>query len=268
VETPVRLPVPALEAYIDAEPSGTAYLRTSPEFAMKRLLADGLTRIYQLGPCFRRGEWGEHHRPEFTMLEWYRVGADYLDMLAETKALLAAVAKDVLGKLSWVHGGGRIELMPVWDSLTVDEAFLQFAGWSPVRAFDADRFDRDTVEKVEPALSRERPTVLRDYPAEAAAMARLKPGDPRVAERWEIYIGGLEVANAFSELTDSAECRRRFAAWSDLRKREGREVYALDEAFLAAMDKGLPGCAGVALGVDRLVMLLANEADIGNVRME
>lgn len=266
VDTPVRIPAPALETHIHAVPSGAQFLRTSPELHMKRLLAEGCERIFQMGPCFRQGERGALHNPEFTMLEWYRANAGYLDILVDAKALLGFVAREVFGKTGFEYQGVRVEMLPVWDCLTVEDAFVRFAGWNPVAGFDPDRFDVDLVQKVEPGLSRERPTVLKDYPAAAAALARLKPDRPAVAERWELYVGGLELANAFSELTDAGEQRRRFEACAAERKAAGREVYPLDEKFLAALGKGLPPCGGVALGVDRLVMLMTDSSSIEQVR--
>jgi lysyl-tRNA synthetase class 2 len=266
VETPVRLPAPALETHIDAEPSGDMYLRTSPELHMKRLLAEGMDRVFQIGPCFRAGERGERHNPEFTMLEWYRTGADYRHVLADTKALVSAVFAEAAGSHRISYGGRAIEVMPMWDCISVREAFLQHAGWDVLAAFDADRFDLDLVNKVEPSLPHERPVVLMDYPIQQAALARPKASDPRVAERWELYIGGLELANAFSELTDPSEQRRRFEQCADERRAAGRPVYPVDEHFLKALERGLPPCAGVALGVDRLVMLAADAGSIDEVR--
>jgi lysyl-tRNA synthetase class 2 len=266
IETPVRIPTPALELNIDAEPSAEMYLRTSPELHMKRLLAAGHDKIFQVGACFRRGERGNLHSPEYTMLEWYRAGANYIDVLADTKALIAHVVKEVCGGSTLTYKGGTIEIMPVWDRMTVAEAFMLFAGWNPVEHFDADRFDLDLVEKVEPHLSCNRPMVLMDYPAEAAALARCKKEHREVAERWELYIGGIELANAFSELTDPVEQRKRFVECAEQRRKMGREVYGLDEDFLAALETGMPQCAGVALGVDRLVMLLTGSESIDAVR--
>ena len=265
VETPVRIRAPAPEQHIDAERSGERFLRASPELHMKRLLAEGHERIFQLGPCFRRNERGAHHHPEYTMLEWYRAGADYTGILADTKSLILSVAGTVPGSTELVYQGRPIALAPLWEWITVADAFLAHAGWDPTRAFDADRFDVDLVEKVEPALPREAPVVLADYPAGAAALARRKPGHPAVAERWELYIGGLELANAYSELTDPAEQRERFETCAWQRGALGRTIYPLDEAFLAALDRGLPACAGVALGVDRLVMLLTDSPTIEDV---
>ena len=265
VETPVRLPAPALERYIDAIPAGDWYLRTSPELHMKRLLADGVTPIFQMGPCFRAGEHGSRHRTEFTMLEWYRTGADYMDILADTEALVRHAARALRDEQGTIPSGG-VDVDAPWLRLSVSEAYRRYAGWDPVAAFDADRFDLDMVNLVEPALPRDRGVVLIDYPAEVAALAQRCPADPRVAERWELYLGGLEIANAFSELTDPAEQRHRFETCALERAADGNEVYPLDRAFLAALEEqGLPPCGGIALGVDRLLMVLTGTADIGDV---
>jgi len=264
VETPVRLKTPALELHIDAEPSGDHWLRTSPELHMKRLLAAGLERIFQLGPCFRRGERGDRHHPEYTMLEWYRANADARAILEDTESLVrhAAVA---LGRGSRIVYQGRpIDLSAPWPRIPVRDAFARWAGWDPVAAWDAERFDLDLVDKVEPALPRDTPVVLTEYPAPAAALARRKPGDPAVAERWELYIGGLEIANAYTELTDAAEQRARFEQCARDRRALGRDVYPIDEAFLAALPS-MPPSGGIALGVDRLVMLFADAASLDAV---
>lgn len=264
VETPVRLRAPALELHLDAEPSGEYWLRTSPELHMKRLLARGFDKLFQLGPCFRRGERGDRHHPEYTMLEWYRAHADYTNILADTKALIAHVARAATGGTSLRYLGRPIELLPRWERRTVSEAFLEFAGWDPVAQYDEERFHLDLVDKVEPRLPRDVPCVLTDYPAAAAALARRKPEQPSVAERWELYIGGLELANAYSELTDPVEQRARFEACAAARRSAGKDVYPLDEEFLAAL-ADMPPSGGIALGVDRLVMLLADAASLDDV---
>jgi lysyl-tRNA synthetase class 2 len=265
VDTPVRLPAPALETFIDAIPSGDWYLRTSPELHMKRLLVAGMPKIFQMGPCFREGERGRHHNPEFTMLEWYRAHADYETILEDAQALISDVAQEVLGSTILQWGDGEIDVDRPWVRVSVSDAFLQHAGWDPVLAFDADRFDLDLINKVEPALPRDRGVVLIDYPIEVAALAKPHPDDPRVAERWELYLGGLELANAFSELTDAAEQRRRFEECAAERSAAGREVYPLDQPFLAALEAGMPPSGGIAMGVDRLVMLIANAASIQDI---
>jgi lysyl-tRNA synthetase class 2 len=266
VETPVRLPLPAMELNIDAEPSGDFWLRTSPELHMKRLLAAGMGKIFQVGPCFRRGERGKLHRPEYTMLEWYRADADYTDILVDTKALISGVAEKVLGSMHLSFGGQNIELLPVWEVLTVRDAFIISAGWDPFSAFDADRFDMDLVSRVEPYMPADRPAILKDYPPEQAALARLRDeGGYRVAERWELYIGGMELANAFSELNDPEEQRRRFEECAAARHEADKTVYGIDEDFMAALERGMPPSGGCALGIDRLVMLLAGADSIDDV---
>ncbi len=264
VETPVRIPAPALELHIDAEPAGEAFLRTSPELHMKRLLAAGHKRIFQVGPCFRRGERGDRHHPEYTMLEWYRADADYRDILLDTKGLVARAAQEILGRTNLKFRGLEIELMPVWEWVPVTEAFKQYAGWDPSVNFDGDRFDLDMVDKVEPQLPRNTPVILADYPAEAAALARRKPGAPNLAERWELFIGGMELANAYSELNDPAEQRARFEECARRRKDLGKPVYPLDEEFLAVI-ASMPPSGGIALGIDRLLMLLTDSASLDDV---
>jgi len=266
VETPVRIPAPAHEAHIEIMPAAGAFLRSSPELHMKRILAKGYDKIFQLGPCFRAGENGRHHNPEFTMLEWYRTGADYLGILEDACGLLHRVADEVLGGRGLEYDGDRIDLNAPWAVMTIAEAFLESAGWNPVEHFDADRFDLDLVQRVEPALPGDRPAVLMDYPAAVAALARCRGDNPAVTERWELYIGGLELANAFSELTDAVEQRRRFEECREQRSTAGKPDHPMDEAFLEALVAGLPECGGAALGVDRLVMLLAGETSIEAVR--
>lgn len=266
VETPVRIPTPALELHIDAVRSERNFLRTSPELHMKRLLSAGERRIWQMGPCFRAGERGARHNTEFTMLEWYRADADYSDILADARALLLHVTRAVTGGTAIRYGNTTVDLLPDWTVLSVRQAYRDYAGWDPWNRFDADRFDLDMVQAVEPRLPPDRPAVLMDYPAEAAALARRKPADPTTAERWELYVGGMELANAFSELTDAREQRARFVACANERARLGKSVYPLDEAFLAALERGMPESGGAALGVDRLVMLLTGATDIAAVR--
>lgn len=254
VETPVRIPAPAPEPHIDCPPSGDWFLRASPELQMKKLLAAGLPRIYQIGPCFREGEKGRRHNPEFTMLEWYRADADYNDIAADMEALVGEVLQTSRGP----------SLPTPFARITVREAYLRWAGWDPVETWGQDRFDFDMATKIEPNLPKE-PLFLMDYPAPAASLARLKASDPRVAERWELYVGGMELANAFTELTDPGEQRRRFEAARAERRVLGEADYPLDEEFLSALAH-MPRAGGVALGVDRLLMLACGAASIGEVR--
>lgn len=265
VETPVRLRAPALETHIDAEGAGDLFLRTSPELHMKRLLAADYPRIFQIGPCFRKGEQGPFHHPEYTMLEWYRAPGDYMDILADTQALIREVAWAVKGDAAWTWQGQRVNAAKEWRVMTVESAFTRWAGWNPVTHMDEDRFDLDLVDKIEPELSAmDVPVILKNYPAAAAALARRQPHRPEVAERWELYIAGIEIANAYSELTDPEEQRARFEAAAQHRQQAGRPVYPIDEDFIAALDH-LPPCGGIALGIDRLVMLLADQPDLSGV---
>lgn len=259
VETPVRIPTPALELHIDAEPSGNFFLRTSPELHMKRLLAAGYQRLYQIGPCFRKGERGALHNPEYTMLEWYRANADYLDIMADTESLITHVLSSAHCPLPTAH------CLPPWPRLTMEELFLKHAGWNPVEAYEAEQFEHDLVTKIEPALPRDTPVFVMDYPAPAAALSRRKPDREAIAERFELYINGVEIANAFSELTDPVEQRQRFEAWARERQARGAVVYPLDEAFLAALELGMPPSGGIALGIDRLVMVLAGATSLDGV---
>ena len=265
VETPVRIPTPAPELHINAPASNRAWLRTSPELHMKRLLAAGCERIFQIGPCFREGERGRRHTPEFTMLEWYRASADYNDILRDCAGLVRQVVHRITGGSTLLYARQMIDVDAPWQRLTVRDAFQLYAGWDPIVAYDADRFDHDMVTKVEPALPLGSPCILTDYPAAAAALARLRPGDSCLAERWELYLGGMELANAYSELTDATTQRLRFEQCNEQRKQSGQPVYPLDEPFLQALDK-MPPCGGIALGVDRLVMLLCDAPTIDEVR--
>lgn len=259
VETPVLIAAPAPEEHIDcpAVPGadgGCGYLRASPELQMKKLLACGMERIYQIGPCFREGERGSRHSPEFTMLEWYRRGAGYMDIADDMERLLRAAA-------GAAGAGGRFAAEA--RRLTVREAYRRHAGWDPWESFDADRFDFDMATKIEPAIGEMGGGVfLLDYPVAAASLAKVR-GD--VAERWEFYWDGLELANCFTELCDGAEQAVRFERARDARRLLGEADYPLDGEFLACLPQ-IGSAAGVAVGVDRLVMALTGAPAIDAVR--
>lgn len=244
VTTPVRIAAPAPEPHIDCPPCGREFLRASPELQMKRLLSAGMDRIYQIGPCFRDGEKGSRHNPEFTMIEWYRRNATYRDIADDLANLFATLAPEA----------GR----PA--SVTVREMYLRHAGWDPWVEWNQDHFDFDMATKIEPALPRG-PVFLTDYPKEACSLAKLR-GD--VAERWEFYWQGVELANCFTELCDGEEQRRRFVDAREERRKLGEADYPLDEAFLRELPQ-IDAAAGVALGVDRLVMLLCGATSIEEV---
>lgn len=261
VETPVRIAAPAPEPHIDCPvvPSqaggATSYLRASPELQMKKLLAAGMERIYQIGPCFREGERGSRHSPEFTMIEWYRRDAGYMDILADCERLVLELAKRMECRMPGVNDGAfaRVE---------VRSAYRQVAGWDPWTDWNQDRFDFDMATKIEPSLKERGAVFLMDYPPQAASLARLR-GD--VAERWELYIGGLELANCFTELCDSDEQRLRFVDARAERLLLGEADYPIDETFLGVLGN-IGSAAGVAMGVDRLAMALLGASSIDEVR--
>ncbi|MDD5190103.1 MAG: EF-P lysine aminoacylase GenX [Dehalococcoidales bacterium] len=264
VETPLRSPAIAPEKEIVPFDSEGWFLSTSPELYMKRLLAAGYRNLYQISHSFRKGERGRWHNPEFTMLEWYRAGADYQAMINDTEQLVLTIARELgLGE-ALKYQGKTIDLTAPWGSLTVKEAYKQLAGWDPGINPDPVRFDTDMVTKVIPHFNAHRPTVILDYPAPMASLARLKPGEPGVAERAEVFIGGLEIANGYSELTGRAEQTKRFQKETDVIKHEQQRVAPMPEKFLEAMDD-LPPSGGIALGLDRLVMLFCDAASIDEV---
>ncbi len=256
VETPHRLPGNAPELHIDAVACGDGFLHTSPELCMKRLLAAGYPRLFQICRCWRQGERGARHLPEYTMLEWYRSGCDYRALMDDCEALFAALCPE--------RQLAGIDLTPPWERLTVAEAFARYGSLSLKEALATKRFDEIIALEIEPRLGQERPTFLLDYPATHAALARRKPDNPQVAERFELYVRGLELANAFSELTDPNEQRRRFEQEETERRRLGKAPYPTPEKFLKEL-AALSDAAGIALGVDRLAMLLTSAQTIDEV---
>lgn len=263
--------IESIEARLILDPARPYYLHTSPEYFMKRMLAAGFPDIYSIARVFRDGECGRRHQPEFTLAEWYRLNFDLQRIMQETVEFVATVT-----------GCYRAEA----DYLSYDEALRLHAGVDPARASvgtlaDAAGADEDlrasladdrdawldllVTTRVAPGFPRDRLTVVSHYPASQAALARLCPGDPSVAERFEVYAGALELANGYVELADAHEQRARIAADQDARRKKSLPVRATDDAFLAALDAGLPPCAGVAVGFDRLVMLAAGTDDIRSV---
>jgi len=264
VDTPLLLPTVAPEAHIDPVAAGGHFLQTSPELCMKRLAAAGYQRIFQIAHCWRERERGKLHLPEFTMLEWYRADADYRDLMSETRSLVRHLLQNSAALPVLSYQGKEIEIAGEWERLTVKEAFARFGGISMDEALNSDGFDLVMVERIEPELGKEKPVFLYDYPACRSALARIKEADPTVAERFELYIAGVEIANGFSELIDPVEQRRRFLHDSAQRHAAGLAVPPLPENFLAEM-AGMPQTAGIALGVDRLVMLLTDAGAIDDV---
>jgi elongation factor P--(R)-beta-lysine ligase len=260
VETPLLIPGNAPEVHIDAIPAAGGFLQTSPELCMKRLLAAGYPKIFQISHCWRQGERGARHLPEFSMLEWYQAGVDYRALMSECEALLQYLCPS--GELTWQ--GHRIKLTGPWPRLGVAAAFERYASLSLEQALQQNRFEELLTVEVEPQLGLPQPVFLLDYPAGMAALARLASGNPEVAERFELYLAGVELANAFSELTDPIEQAGRFTTDEATRRNLGKAPYPLPEKFLAEMQL-LPDAAGIALGLDRLVMLLCNADKIDDV---
>jgi len=264
VETPYRIPAPPPESYIDAVASGTWFLHTSPEICMKRMLAAGYEKIFQICRCWREGERGGQHIPEFTLLEWYRAGSDYKELMEECQDLILAVASGLRLQQKMTYRGMEIDLGRPWARISVREAFQSYSHISVREALEQDLFDEIMVRDIEPRLGLGKPTFIYDYPAQRRAMARLKCEDRTVAERFELYIGGLEIANAFSELIDPEEQRNHFVQEEAKRRSLGKPTYPMPEKFLEEL-KSMPPSAGIALGVDRLVMVLLNASTIDEV---
>lgn len=259
VETPHRIPCNAPEEYIDPVPSAGAFLHTSPELCMKRLLAAGYPRLFQLCRCWRNAERGTRHLPEFTLLEWYASHNTYLDLMCTCEELLCFLLPT--GRLTWLDR--TISIQPPFERIPLAAAFTRFAPLSLDDAIATDCFEEIYTEHVEPSLGASAPVFIYDYPAHMAALARTRNDAPHLAERFELYIGGMELANAFTELTDAHEQRERFnAALESIQPSNPQDL--MPETFLTELER-MPPSAGIALGVDRLVMLLTDAAEIDAV---
>jgi lysyl-tRNA synthetase class 2 len=296
METPCLVPSPGMEPHLVAlevlvtGPDGAKkkmYLHTSPEYYMKKLLARGWDKIFQICRVFRDGEFGDTHEVEFTMLEWYRTHADYRKIMEDCEGLLHYLSLEVLGKTRLSYQGKIIDLSPPAERVSVARAMKIHGGvdiqknsdgpslleeaksrgyrFEPGGVYSFDEvFFKIFLEEVEPRLGNSKPTFLYEYPASMAALARLKPENPLWAERFELYVAGLELANAFSELVDPVEQRRRFGSERRLRAVLKKPLYPIDEELLEALSR-MPPSAGIALGVDRLMMLLCDAPRIQEV---
>lgn len=301
VETPLLVEHPGTEPYLEVFETKLhteggkqrrAFLLTSPEFAMKKLLVAGSGNIFQICKSFRNYE-GEssRHNPEFTIMEWYRTPGDYRDIMTDCEQLVQAVWRSVHAeeahtaeRVTLEYQGRRFELQSPWPRLSVAEAFakyvgvdtddlLSFEGLKTAALKRGYQVELDTtweqlynqlfLNEIEPKLAEyDKPVFLYDYPASQAALSKKKLQDPRFAERFELYVGGLELANAFSELADPEEQADRFREELTLRRELGKIPYDMDEDYIAALSEGLPPTGGIALGIDRLVMLFANAESI------
>ncbi len=300
VETPLLVPVPSMEPYLEVfetefvdawGQAHRAFLTNSPEYAMKRLLVAGLPRIYQICKAFRNGEdTGPRRNPEFTMLEWYRAHADYTDIMRDCENLLLAIYRatrdpdeDPAQSPILQYQGMEVDLTPPWERITVRDALARYAGvdlgavgtWDALAAVALakgytvppgttwdEMLGQIFANEVEPHLGAGHPTILYDYPVAWAGLSRTRPDDPQTAERFEFYIASVELGNAFSELTDAAEQAARLEADRAQRAAMGKKAFPVDHDFLAALAAGMPPTGGIAVGVDRLVMLFADVPSI------
>lgn len=293
VETPILIANPPAESYIDVFETTLldrnrrpqkAYLSTSPEVPLKKLLVAGLGDCYSLTKSFRNTEMQSAlHNPEFTILEWYRVGADYSKIMEDCENLLLSIHRCIYSEAFLTYQGKKVDLTPPWDRMTVAESFKRYANVDFEEFLNMDKAkdiattrgytveDQSTWEQlynqiflneVEPKLGRGKPLILYEFPGSMAALARKKQSDPRFAERFEFYIEGLELGDAYSELTDAKEQEERFERELKEIKRLGKTSYDYDHDFIEALKLGLPECSGIAVGIDRLIMLFADTTDI------
>ncbi len=260
VETPHRIPANAPELHIDAVQSTNWFLQTSPELCMKRLLAAGYDKLFQICRCWRDGERSNTHLPEYTMLEWYRSNCDYHQLMDDCEALL----RHLLPAQQVIWQKTTIDLTAPWQRITVADAFSKYSSMPLQEALHTDEFDAIMAFEIEPNLPANQPIFLTEYPIKHASLARTKLDNPQVAERFELYIGGLELANAFSELTDQTEQKHRFASEEQLRRSAGKTPYPSPDTFLTELSTLAPA-AGIALGIDRLIMLLCDKNNIDEV---
>lgn len=260
---------PAIESFV-TDTAKSMYLHTSPEFFMKRLLAAGSNSIYQIASVFRREESGRHHNPEFSMLEWYRVGLDYQQLMDDVIALIQSVngQQNQVEKLSYQQAFDVLKINPHQAEVETLAAAAAKAGISFQSSAPLSRdqwLDLLMSHVIEPVFDKTRLTFVYDYPASQASLARVRNDRFPVAERFELYWGGMELANGFTELQDANEQRWRFEHENQRRIKHGQQPLPIDENFLNALEEGLPACSGVALGLDRLLMVLAGASSIEEV---
>ena len=295
VETPLLTPYPTLDSNIHSmktkfhghpENPQTLFLHTSPEHSMKKLLAGGGDRIYFLGKVFRDGELTRLHNPEFTMVEWYRTEATYKDILEDTQDLICFVAREVFSSKQLLYQASKIDLTPPWKQITLSDLFEQEVGidlekslilesLQEAAATHSIRFQVDDdwetlffrifLEKIEPNLGFPKPTFVLDYPLRMGLMAKKKDDNSEWVERIELYIAGLELANGYSELLDAEEQKKRFQDEQNKKMIENNNLYSIDMELISALESGIQPSAGIALGVDRLIMLFTDKTDIQDV---
>ena len=264
VETPILTPCCIPEAHIDPVTAETQYLQASPELYMKRMLSNGFDKIFQICKCFRRNERGLKHLPELTLLEWYATDITYLDLMALCEELIRFIAVRLGCGDRIRYQGKTIRLDPPWQRMTVQKAFETYADNSLDTALTDNTFDEVISFQIEPFLGNTTPTFLYDYPSAHASLAKLTPGSCETAQRCELYMAGIELANGFTELADPVEQRLRFENENHIRQSRNKAVIPVPEKFLADLEK-MPDAAGIALGVDRLAMLFCDATSIDDV---
>lgn len=296
IETPILIAHPPAESYLDVFETTLlnrqrvptkAYLSTSPEVPLKKLVVAGLGDCYSLTKSFRNMETqGNLHNPEFTILEWYRVGVDYRAIMEDIEALVVSIVGSLhANSLILMYQGKPVDLTPPWERMTVSDAFQKYAHVNFDEFLDEKKarqiaqkkgytvetsttweelYNQIFLNEVESRLGRGKPTILFEFPAAVAALSKKKPGDPRFCERFEFYTAGLELGDAYSELTDWKEQEERFKKELEEIKRLGKTAYDYDRDFIESLKVGLPECSGIAVGIDRLIMLLADVTDIAD----
>jgi lysyl-tRNA synthetase class 2 len=277
VSTPILVPIPSIEPNLEVFKTElrtskglkrNGFLIMSPEFSIKKLLAAGIGNCFEMTKCFRNEEEVSFlHNPEFTMLEWYRINADYRDVMADFEQLFTRIIKEVNPEVDlskWQYQDETYDLSIPWPRINFEEAFKKYAGKNIDDVKDED-FYQIFFNEIEPKLRESgKPAIVYDYPVSQAALARKIQSDPRFAERFEVFLAGVELGNCFSELTDANEQKKRFEADLSERKRLGKTAYPIDEDLINALKVGLPPVSGIAVGVDRLVMLAADAPSIAD----
>ncbi len=275
VFTPVLVPIPSIEPNLEVFETELktskglkrkGFLIMSPEFSIKKLLASGIGNCFEVTRCFRNEEEVSRlHNPEFTMLEWYRIKANYMDIMNDFEKLFTRIVKEVNPKVDlskWEYQGEIYDISLPWPRISFEEAFLKFAGKKIDNIKDED-FYQIFFNEIEPRLREsKKPAIIYDYPVSQAALAKRNEKDPRFAERFEVFLGGMELGNCFSELTDAKEQKERFEKDLEERKSLGKTDYPIDEDLIDALSEGVPEVSGIAVGVDRLVMLAANAPSV------
>lgn len=302
VDTPLMVKSPGMEPYLEVFETRLldsthlqqrAFLLTSPEYALKKLLVAGIPRLFQICKSFRNGEGlSSKHNPEFTMMEWYRTNADYTAIMKDCEDLFVHIAQQISTQqhnthpLLFTYQGKTYDLTPPWPKISVAEAFKQYCGieidtlLDEVQLIEAGRkrgfsideatsweqvYNQFFLNDIEPHLGQEKPTIVYDYPASQASLSKKKESDPRFAERFEFYVAGIEMGNAFSELTDAEEQLRRFELEREERRHLGKTLYDIDMDYIAALRAGLPPTGGIAVGIDRIIMFFADAPSIQDV---